>query len=125
MRKLLDDEKAVRRRVLRQLDLKVADLRHAYDTLHWCDRCSLILCGDEVPAMNRKLEIITTDAGVSYDIFCNDGLIGVDPWPFVNSEFSVGVDVYNLTQLEFADDAELNSALDECVPEYRTWQFKK
>jgi len=121
---LLEEERSRRKKVLKELGMSKAHLEQAYDTLQWSDRCSLILCQQKLPAMERDLEIMTTRDGTKYSIRQqNDDCVTVNPWPFRDKEFTVELDVQLLTQLEFKDDAELEHALDGCEPEFRVWTF--
>lgn len=123
---LLETETKRRKLVLRGLKRKKCDLEKSYEIMRWCDRCSLVLCQDKVPAMGRHLEILTRSNGTRYDISRRkDDSVTVEPWPFALDEFSISVEVHTLRQLSFADDAELKRALNECEPKFRTWQFKK
>ncbi|MBB01232.1 MAG: hypothetical protein CMJ47_01150 [Planctomyces sp.] len=122
---LLAQEKKRRPQVLKELGMKKKELAQAYETLQWCDRCSLILCQQKLPAMERKLEIMTTAAGAEYSISePSPGTVHVDPWPFRDKQFSVELDVYCLSKLAFQDDAELEQALIGCEPEFRVWNFE-
>lgn len=121
---LLKQERSHRRKVMRQLGIDKTDLKHAYQTLRWCDRCSLILCQNRLPAMQRRLEIITTSDQIRYEVWQReDQSVSVDPWPFGVEAFEVGVEVYTVEQLSFNDDRELGEKLSKTKPEYRAWQF--
>lgn len=109
---LLKSEKRRRRAILKQLNHSADDLEACYEWLRWCDRCSLILCGDDIPAMGRRLEIATTEDGTRYDIFDAGDGICIDPWPMDSEVVTFDLEVRNLSQLQFADDAELKAALD-------------
>lgn len=126
MRKLLDEEQRRREQILRQLEMTEADLQRSYEVVRWCDRCSLILCQNSIPAEQRTLELITTEDSTRYEIWSRvDGTVAVKPWPFVDDQFEVGTEVYELSALKFEDDADLGAALDECTPVFRRWKFRQ
>ncbi len=126
LKQLIKDEKKRRGRVLKELKLTSEELEQSYEFLGWADRCSLILCRNQIPAMGRHLEIVTTNSGTRYEIRARDDQsLEVSPWPFLKDHFEVGLDVHQLTTLQFANDAELLQALLESPTEYRTWTFQK
>ena len=69
MPRMLDLEKKRREFVLTHLQVDSSIVQKTYDWMHFCDRLSLILYGDDVPAMNRRLEIITNDEGTRFEIW--------------------------------------------------------
>lgn len=126
MRQLLADQKTWRRTTLRHIKRRKAELEHAYQLLRWCDRCSLILVRGLVPAMQRKIEITHGLNDTRYDLWQReDETIGVEPWPFENDSFQVGVEVHLATQLAFQDDHDLIEHIGESDIIYRTWDFKR
>ncbi len=126
LRELMDEEKKHRTRELRLLGLNKSDLIRGYDLLRWCDRCSLILCQSALPAGGRRLEIITTSDKTRYEIWQRDDeSIGVAPWPFAATSFSVGAEVRIVKQLAFENDLELADALEGAERDQREWTFRK
>ncbi|MEQ8847874.1 DUF3891 family protein [Botrimarina sp.] len=124
MRSLLDDERDRRRRVLRKMGLKKADLEHAYQLLRWCDRCSLILTRGDVPAMGRQIEVTHGLRGERYLMWRrDDDALAVEPWPFANQQFDVAVEVRQATRLSFDDDRDLIDHLEASEVENRVWRF--
>lgn len=122
---LLDSGQSKRKTVSRQLATTKAKLKHAYDIMKWCDRCSLILCQGKVPAMERRLEINSLHKD-RYEIWQReDKSLCIAPWPFSTDSFEVGVEVFELQQLSFENDRELGDALDACKPQYRKWAFRQ
>jgi len=120
MKRMLDVEKERREIVLTQLHIDLTIVQKTYDWMHFCDRLSLILCGDDVPAMNRRLEIITNDEGTRFEIWQGDrDRIRVSPWPFVEDKVELSVEYRTVKQLSFNDDAELGNALKACQVERR------
>lgn len=124
MAKLLQSEQDRRKRVLRKLKLKLSDLEQAYAMLQWCDRCSLILVTNKTPAMQRRIEIThRLHNEPSYLWRREDDLLQIEPWPFASDRVTVGVEVHQLNQLSFRDDAELERRLNDAEIEYREWTF--
>ena len=120
MQRMLDLEKKRREFMLAQLHIDPTIVQQTYDWMHFCDRLSLILCGDDVPAMNRRLEIITNDEGTRFEIWQDErDRIRVSPWPFVEVKVELSVEYRTVTQLAFVDDAELGNALKTCQVELR------
>jgi len=120
MQRMLDMEKKRREFMLTQLHIDPTIVQQTYDWMHFCDRLSLILCGDDVPAMNRRLEIITNDEGTRFDIWQDErDRIRVSPWPFVEVKVELSVEYRTVKQLSFVDDAELGDALKACQVELR------
>ncbi len=125
LQQLLDQEQEHRKLLTRHLKMKKTDLSQAYEAMHWCDRCSLILCQNKLPAMQRRLEILTTSDGERSEIWKReDETIGIDPWRFTENEFEVSVEVHMLKQLAYENDEELEAALNDCQLQVRCWTFR-
>ncbi len=125
MRELLDAEAARREAVLARLGIDPSLVQTTYDWMHFCDRLSLILGGNDVPAMHRRLEIITTDEATRFEIWHDDtDCLRVAPWPFVADTVELPLEYRTLTQLSYADDAELGEALKACPVELRTFVLR-
>lgn len=98
----------------------------AYDVLRFCDRCSLILCKDEVPAFGRSIEINKTIKKKKYMLRQNkDHSITVEPWCFEKKEFDISVEEHLLKKASFKDDAEFHESLLQAETKIRSWKFKK
>ncbi|MFD2721878.1 DUF3891 family protein [Hymenobacter monticola] len=123
----LDDLKVRQQQWRRALKLRKAEAQQAYDLLHWADRLSLILCRHEIPEMGRTLEIHHGPDGRRYHLRqpVAGGPVLVEPWPFQAAEIEVSVEASTLTQLQFADDAELAAALRDAPIEVLRWTLKK
>ena len=118
MERMLDTEKNRREVMLKQLGVDATMVQKTYDWMHFCDRLSLILAGDDVPAMNRHLEIITNHEGTRFEIWQDENdRVRVSPWPFVGEKIELSIEYRTVKQLAFADDAELGDALDACPVE--------
>lgn len=125
MSQFLEKEEIRRAAVLDELNATTDDLQNAYDWMHWCDRLSLILAGEDVPAMQRHVEIITNSLGQRYDLHqAKDGSLQVDPWPFRRQQFTVAIEGRTITQLAFRDDEELSDALCHAKVTERTHKFE-
>ncbi len=107
-----------------QVTHKEVDL--AYALLQWCDQLSLVLSQRHLPAGERKLEISAgPDGNVHFIYQRKNNTLCVEPWPFQDKEFTVGVEASYLTQLHFKDDKELDNALEKAPVKTLQWVFKK
>jgi len=120
MEDMLDTEKKRREVMLKQLGVDATMVQKTYDWMHFCDRLSLILAGDDVPAMNRRLEIITNNEETRFEIWQDESDHNrISPWPFAEEKIELSVEYRTVKQLAFADDAELGDALKACPVELR------
>ncbi len=114
MHRLLDEEAARRDRTLSELNITPTMLQRSYDWMRWCDRCSLILCGDDVPAMGRHVEIITDSTGQRFEIRQDeDERKRVKPWPFVEQPICLKLETRTVKQHTLSDDFELETKIRE------------
>lgn len=126
LKAFLDEQTAQQRQWRRVLGLKKVEAQRDYQLMLWCDRMSLVLCQDQLPADERRLEVEATPAGrQSFMARRASGTIMVTPWPFEPDTFEVGVEVRHLTQLSFKSDAELLKALKTAASSYKSWTFIK
>ncbi len=108
------------------LGISVKQAKADYALLLWCDRCSLILCQDEIPAGGRRLEVERGPKGTRHFLWQGDDkTLGVAAWPFEAKEFSVNVEVQQLKQLRFESERALRQALRDAEITIRTWTFRK
>jgi hypothetical protein len=63
--------------------------------------------------------------GTRYDVICREGIISVEPWPFESTRFTLSVESYQLSQLSFKDDHELQTVLESTPVTELTWEFAK
>jgi len=125
MQQMLNAEAERREAVLSQLHIQHALVQQTYDWMHFCDRLSLILGGDDVPAMHRRLEIITNNEGTRFEIWRDESdCIRVSPWPFVDESIKLTMEYRAVKRLSFADDEDLGRALKECRVELRYFLLK-
>ncbi|RTQ47093.1 DUF3891 family protein [Hymenobacter gummosus] len=110
----------------RELGMRKAEAQQAYALLQWCDRLSLILCRQELPDMERLLEISQGPDGRRYDVRqLADGTVQVQPWPFAAPEFEVTVEAAVLRQLQFQDDEGLSQAIKAAPIVVLRWTLRR
>ncbi|GAB3699675.1 hypothetical protein GCM10027592_25980 [Spirosoma flavus] len=103
-----------------------AEAKYAYEFLQWCDALSLILCLQQIPPEERRLEVSKGPDGVAYFIYQRtDGTLALDPWPFDQSNFEVHTEAFQLNQLVFKSDQQLYQAIQEAEVEVQRWEFKQ
>ena len=121
------DEQLEKQKVWRkELGIEKEDVDAAYAFMQWCDRLSLILCQQELPADERWLEISKGPDDERYDIMQrSDSLVTVKPWPFEDEKFTVNIEACDITQLKFQSSAELSQALQEAPIKVLEWTFVK
>ncbi len=97
-----------------------------YELLRFCDRCSLILCKDEIPDGHRKLEINTAIAQKTYFIReKGNGKISVEPWCFEKSEFTVSVEETLVERPKFKNQKEFHDVLEKSERTALSWNFEQ
>jgi len=122
----LREQKENQERWRQELGIEKDEVDAAYAFMQWCDRLSLILCQQELPADERFLEISKGPDGQRYDIMQrSDSLIVVSPWPFENDRFTVNVEVSEISQVKFESSAELSQALQKAPLRLLEWTFVK
>jgi hypothetical protein len=120
----LDEQRQNQQRWREELGLDKLKVDAAYAFMQWCDRLSLILCQNELPADERFLEISKGPDEQRYDIMQRgDRLITVKPWPFEDEKFTVNVEACELSQVKFDSNSELNKALQEAPVKVLEWTF--
>jgi len=126
----LDELLADQAQWTKALKLTKAQVRQAYDLLHWCDRLSLIFCRQELPEMGREVEVYhhplnRKDVQYVSQPTGPGSPVVVHPWPFAEPEITVSVEASLLTQLQFKDDAELAQALRQAPVETLRWTLTR
>ncbi|MCP9236139.1 DUF3891 family protein [Lewinella sp. JB7] len=125
LRKLLDRIKTRRKELLKSRGWTSELLETTYGRLRFCDRLSLILCGEELPTLGRDLEI--NDA-LGDPVFLHQdpesGVLGVRPWPFATEEFTVSVESYVVEKLSYRTSRELGEELSRTPAEVREWTLR-
>jgi hypothetical protein len=122
----LDEQIQNQSKWLKELKLSPKDAEQGYAFLQWCDRLSLILSQQELPADERALEISKAHDGQRYDVvqFSNE-LVTVTPWCFEDDKFTVNVEASYLNQLKFDSNAELVEAMKKAPRKLLEWTFIK
>ncbi|MGL4611817.1 MAG: DUF3891 family protein [Trueperaceae bacterium] len=124
--KFLAEVKNLQKQWRKSLGLSVKDAKADYALMLWCDRCSLILCQDEIPSAGRRLEVQRGPRGTQHFLFQReDKSLGVEDWPFQEEEFTVNVEVHHLKGLRFESKTVLREALREAKVLFKTWTFRK
>lgn len=122
--KLLDEQLQNQQRWREELGIEKEEVDAAYAFMQWCDRLSLILCKQELPAAERFLEITKGPDGQRYDIMQrSDGSVFVKPWPFQDEKFTVNIEASYLWQIKFESNAELTQALQKAPIKTLEWKF--
>jgi hypothetical protein len=71
--------------------------------------------------MNRRVEIMPLpDGRLSFLHQDQDETVRIEPWPFKTQQVTIDLEERTSSQLQFADDAELWSALMDCEPKCRS-----
>src|SRR5690606_10797297 len=126
LKKFFASQEKIRKAYYAYYNIKADEAEDAYDVLRFCDRCSLILCKDEIPAFGRSVEINKTIQKKEYMLHQNkDHSITVEPWCFEKKEFEISVEEQLLKKASFKDDAEFNESLLQAETRTLSWKFKK
>lgn len=124
--KFLDELLDQQKQWQEELAVSEEKVEECYTFMRWCDRLSLILCQQKLPANQRALEITKGPSGKLYNIkLNNDGYLQVMPWPFEEKKFTVDVEVHYLSQVTFSDNQALNTALKQAPTKFKEWTFIK
>ena len=120
---LLTDIRARRDTLLKARNWDREQLELAYGYLRFCDRLSLILCGEDVPTGGRQLEINDALGETAFlRRETEDGsCLSVTPWPFTATEFTVEVECFMLDRLSFPTSEALGETLSSATAEVQRW----
>jgi hypothetical protein len=122
----LDAQKAFRKETVSFFGIDEEKAASHYAILKFCDRCSLILCKDEVPDAERKLEINNSIDGKSHFISSKkDGNLTVNPWCFEADSFEVSIEETVLEQTKYKNQQELKDVLEATPRRMLKWRFEK
>ena len=111
---------------LDDLDISKETLEATYAIMRWSDRLSLILCQNQVPDMQRQLDITTGPDGEMIRVWKGaSGDLHLSEWVFHQDEIAFDVESRLLTGSSYADGAELRQALDEAQVTLKQWRFCK
>jgi len=123
--RFLDEQQALQQACRQSLEISTEEAGRAYAIMQWCDRFSLILCRNELPADERALEITKGPHGETYYVKqLQSGDLCVEPWPFAVAQLQVQVESRALEQLQFKDDRELAKALHQAAAAFKKWTLK-
>ena len=122
----LEEQAQAQERWRRALGLKKAEVERDYAVMQWCDRLSLVLCKNELPEDERRLEATRMPDGKGSFVWQRaDRSVGVEPWPFEPVEVEFGVETRVLTQLSFKNPEVLREALNAAPTRVKSWSFRK
>lgn len=125
-KQFLEGQDAFRKETISHFGIAQKKAESVYELLRFCDRCSLILCKDEIPGGHRKLEINTSIDQKTYFIWEKEnGKISVAPWCFEKSEFEVNVEETIVGQPKFKNEKEFRIVLESTERDTRSWKFEE
>jgi Protein of unknown function (DUF3891) len=125
-RRFLRKQHLFRVSACRQLSIPMAELKCTYSFLEWCDALSLILCGNQVPPENRKLEVSAGADKVCYEVFqLHEKQIVIEPWPFESSAFSVHFETRAVERMHFDRSADFRAAFLNAPVSEIEWKIVK
>lgn len=122
----LDEQKQHQEQWRKSLKVSQQEVKSAYALMQWCDRFSLILCRNELPAGERLLEVSTGPDGTKYEVMQQgDKTVIVKPWPFEENQFELSIEATYLNQLSFKNDQELLATLKKSAIRDKAWLLSK
>ncbi|WP_025145466.1 DUF3891 family protein [Pedobacter jeongneungensis] len=98
----------------------IAEVDRAYSLLEFCDAFSLLICQDQIPPEERRLEISQGPSGNSFQFFQQGQRLVVEPWPFEPDRFEVDYERLSLKEISFENDKVFRKALRKAAVEHRT-----
>ncbi|WP_295771309.1 DUF3891 family protein [uncultured Mucilaginibacter sp.] len=126
LKAFLNEQKALRKKWLEQLGMTNSDLQHDYRLFEWCDALSLLLCTQKCQPEGRSLDVSKGPDGNLHKLKAIDSeYLTIEPWPFEQDQFTVQCEARTIEQLAFKNDEEFKRRFNGCIPELRTWKFKK
>ena len=115
-----------RKTILKHFGLTNAKAKTYYEFLRFCDRLSLILCKDETPALERKLEINTSIDGKTFFIKkSEDERLIISPWIFKKEKFELSVEERILKETQFSSLENFKESLLQTMPQSKKWTLAK
>lgn len=124
--KFLDQQVQQQETWAKEMGIDLGEMERAYQFMRWCDRLSLILTQQMVPAMGRSLEITSGIDAQRYDIReLDDGKLTVEPWPFRLDKFTVNVESIHLSELKYDSNEALIEALKTAPVRQLEWTFTR
>lgn len=126
MKEFLEYVAKLRKKQRKLYSLRKKNENDLYDIMLFCDRCSLILCQDEVPETGRKLEINHTIDDKTYYIMKTDrDAMKIEPWPFQKEIFSLDFEYRHIDKITFKNNAELEQAIHDAPVKMRSIAMNK
>lgn len=126
MKEFLDDIRKLQKVQRKLYGMNKEGENALYDILLFCDRCSLILCQDEIPEVGRKLEINRTIGNETYYIHKDQAnILKIEPWPFEQKTFNLDFEYRVLTKVKFKSNSELKQALKKAPVKIRSLTISK
>ncbi|MCC9166425.1 DUF3891 family protein [Pontibacter harenae] len=120
----LDEQQQLQESCKKSLQISPEEAKRAYAIMQWCDRLSLILCRNELPADERALEITAgPDEQVYFVKQLKNKTIQVEPWPFAQNKLTLQVEYRELKQLQFKNEKELAEALKKSAVLWKSWKI--
>lgn len=121
---LLGEQRRLRRRWRRWLDVSREAEDEGYALLLWADTLSLILCQHRLPSGGSKVEIGAGPEGERYELRQRaDDSLSLSPWPYEMHRFHVEVEVHHLRQRTFPSDDTLTDALEKATVTRQRWEL--
>lgn len=119
----LDDQLQMQQHLRKSLNMSREKASKEYRLLNWFDRFSLILCKNELPAEEGRLQIFPEE-DPSHSIWQGADTVFLYPWPFEETEIKVWVEARHLKQIKFENDQELAAALLATQVKEKYWTIK-
>jgi len=107
----LSELKKSESRWIKEAETTKKEINEAYELLEFCDAFSLLICQEQIPPENRRLEISSGPDGIAYTFYQLEDALIVEPWPFEVDKFSITYEVRHIANLKFKDDDHFREAL--------------
>jgi hypothetical protein len=121
----LDEQRKLQATWRKELGIKKEEAEKAYTLLEWCDALSLLLCKNEQPPENRRIDISTGPDGKNYQLLQTDETtLSVLPWPFHTDQFSVSFEYRTIAQIQFSSSKEFREVFLATPLQERVWTFQ-
>ena len=119
----LEDQKEY---FLKSNNLSSAELKSLYQIMIFSDRCSLILCQNEIPQKNRSLEINKSiDVQIYFIKELKNEALTIQPWIFKKDSFKVSAEYRLIEKTSFRDNEDFENSLNRSELKKRTWNFQR
>jgi len=115
----LAELKKVEAKWIKNADTNTTEVNRAYELLEFCDAFSLLICQNQLPPEERKLEISRGPSGKSYQFFQKENRLIVVPWPFETENFNVMYESRTLKDIRFRNETGFRKALQNAKVEMK------